>query len=186
MKKIILLLLISLLLFSCEKDDICDASNATTPRLVIEFYDNSVATPTLKSVTNLKAVASGMQEGVVFNNSLPVTNPLRYLTNSNKIYLPLNPSGTTTTYSLKYDFGGASENEDIVTYNYATQAVYVSRACGYKYLFNLTNTNTNILSVDSNNWIKNIMIAKPNLCFVFVFCISTKSYRKRLNFNEER
>jgi hypothetical protein len=163
MKKIILLLLISLSLFSCEKDDICDASNATTPRLVIEFYDNSVATPTLKSVTNLKAVASGMQEGVVFNNSLPVTNPLRYLTNSNKIYLPLNPSGTTTTYSLKYDFGGASENEDIVTYNYATQAVYVSRACGYKYLFNLTNTNTNILSVDSNNWIKNIMIAKPNL-----------------------
>ena len=64
---------------------------------------------------------------------------------------------------MKYDFGGASENEDVVTYNYTTQEVYISRACGFKYLFNLTNTSSNILTVDSNNWIKNIIIAKPNL-----------------------
>ena len=163
MKKIFLFLLISISFFSCEKDDICDATTSTTPRLVIEFYDNSIATPTLKSVVNLKAVASGMSEGVVFNSSLPIINPSRYLTNSNKIYLPLNPSATTTTYSLKYDFGGASENEDVVTYNYTTQEVYISRACGFKYLFNLTNTSSNILTVDSNNWIKNIIIVKPNL-----------------------
>ena len=163
MKKIVLFLLISFSFFSCEKDDICDATTPTTPRLVIEFYDNSIATPTLKSVTNLKAVASGMSEGVVFNTALPVINPSRYLFNGNKIYLPLNPSATTTTYSLKYDFGSASENEDVVTYNYTTQEVYISRACGYKYLFNLTSTSSNILSVDSNNWIKNIIIAKPNL-----------------------
>ena len=137
MKKIFLFLLISFSFLSCEKDDICDATTPTTPRLVIEFYDYSITTPTLKSLTNLKAVASGMTEGVVFNATLPVINPSRYLSNSNKIYLPLNPSATTTTYSLKYDFGGASENEDVVTYNYTTQEVYISRACGFKYLFNL-------------------------------------------------
>ena len=163
MKKIFLILLISFSFLSCEKDDICDENTSTTPRLVIEFYDNSIATPTLKTVANLKAVASGMSEGVVFNNSLSVTNPLRYLSNSNKIYLPLDPSSANTNYSLKYDFGGTSENEDVVTYNYTTQEVYVSRACGYKYLFNLTNTSSNILTVDSNNWIKNIIIVKPNL-----------------------
>ena len=36
MKKI-LLLLAFIALSSCEKDDICDATTITTPRLIIEF-----------------------------------------------------------------------------------------------------------------------------------------------------
>ena len=56
MKKILSLLLIAIILSSCEKDDIC--SDETTPRLVVEFYD--VANPsTVKNVFNLKVKADG-------------------------------------------------------------------------------------------------------------------------------
>ena len=37
MKQFIYLFLI--VIFSCEKDDICSETTQTTPRLVIEFYD---------------------------------------------------------------------------------------------------------------------------------------------------
>ncbi len=163
MKKIFLLLLVAFSFSSCEKDDICDAATSTTPRLVIEFYDRLIATPTLKNLTNLKAVAAGISDGVVFNTTLSVTNPLRYLTNTSKIYLPLDPSASTTTYTLTNNFGATASNADILTINYTKKEVYVSRACGYKYLFNLTNFNTNILTPDTDNWIKNIIIVKPNL-----------------------
>jgi hypothetical protein len=161
MKKIFLVLLVAFSFSSCEKDDICDAATSTTPRLVIEFYDNLIATPTLKSLTKLKAVATGMDEGVVFNSAL--TDSSRYLSNSSKVYLPLDPSANTTTYTLTNNFGAATANADVLTFYYTKNEVYVSRACGYKYLFNLTNTNTDILTPDTDNWIKNIIIVKPNL-----------------------
>lgn len=161
MKKIFLVLLVAFSFSSCEKDDICDAATSTTPRLVIEFYDNLIATPTLKSLTKLKAVATGMDEGVVFNSAL--TDSSRYLSNSSKVYLPLNPSANTTTYTLTNNFGAATANADVLTFYYTKNEVYVSRACGYKYLFNLTNTNTDILTPDTDNWVKNIIIVKPNL-----------------------
>lgn len=163
MKKIFLLFLVTFAFSSCEKDDICDAGNSTTTRLVIEFYDNLIATPTLKNLTNMKAVANGMSDGIVFNNSLAITNPLRFVTNTSKIYLPLDPSATTTIYTLTNNFDATNANADVLTFNYTKKEVYISRACGYKYLFNLTNINSNILTADSNNWIKNILIVKPNL-----------------------
>jgi hypothetical protein len=113
----------------------------------------------------MKAVATGgipPYEGVVFNSA---TDSSRYLTNASKIYLPLDPSSSTTTYKLTYNFGAATENTDVLSFKYTRDKVYISRACGYKYLFNLTNNNTtdNILPPSINNWIKNIIIVKPNL-----------------------
>jgi hypothetical protein len=166
MKKIFLLLLIAFSFSSCEKDDICDANTPTTPRLVIEFYDNGLVLPTTKAVVKLKATEVGMTEGVVFNTTLPITDPNRYLSNDKKIYLPLRAgeNDTTTTYNLTVNSGVAgSENTDVVMFTYTKQRIYVSRACGYKYLFDLTNSNTNILTPDSDNWIKNISIYKANL-----------------------
>jgi Family of unknown function (DUF6452) len=166
MKKIFLLLFVFSLL-GCEKDDICDANTSTTPRLVIELYDNTTITPTTKALTKMKAVADGMDGvGVVFYPTLATNNNDRYLSNDKKIYLPLKTgeSDTFTTYSLTLNSGvTGSENTDVVTFSYDKNKVFVSRACGYKMLFNLTNTNTNILSPDSDNWIKNIIILKPNL-----------------------
>lgn len=152
MKKIVLLLLIAFSFSGCEKDDICDASTSTTPRLVIQFYESASPTLTLKSVVNLGVIAPQLTTGMSFNVS--------------KIMIPLQTNLDTTTYRFIQngaDTDLTNDNEDILTFNYTRKTVYVSRACGYKMLFNLTNTNTNILSPDSNNWIKNIIIVKPNL-----------------------
>ena len=61
MKKIFYFLLLLASFSSCEKDDICDAATATTPRIIIEFYSTD-ATPVLKKVTNLKVTGDGMKD----------------------------------------------------------------------------------------------------------------------------
>jgi hypothetical protein len=152
MKKIFLLLLVVFSFSSCEKDDICDASTSTTPRLVIEFYESAAPTPILKSVTALGVIAPGYTTGMSFNSS--------------KIMIPLQTNNDTTIFRFIQngsDNDLTNDNEDILTFNYTRKTVYVSRACGYKMIFNLTNTNINILTPDSDNWIKNIIIIKPNL-----------------------
>lgn len=168
MKKILLLLVLAFSFSSCEKDDICDASTPTTPRLVIECYDNANATLTLKNLTSLKAIATGMgTEAVAFNPSLPITDPSRYLYTGSKLYLPLRTDATTTQYALTLNSGVAgSENTDIITINYAHHEVYVSRACGFKTLFDLDPT-TPIVQTEpatpDGAWIQNITVIKPNL-----------------------
>lgn len=154
MKNIILLLLTVFAFSSCEKDDICDSSTATTPRLVIEFY--SISNPTtLKNVTSLNVFSpdfvSGL--GIAFNGVSKIQVPLKTTTNSTVLHFIQNGADTDLT----------NNNDDVLTFTYNKQEVFVSRACGYKVLFNLTNSNIDIVTPDSNNWIQNIVIVKPNL-----------------------
>ncbi|MEC4003825.1 DUF6452 family protein [Flavobacterium sp. SUN052] len=166
MKKILLLLLIAVSFSGCEKDDICDAATSTTPRLVIECYEFGAITPTDKSVNKLKAVASGQIDGVIFDSTL--TDASKYLFNGKKILLPLKVTGisgveTTITYDLTLNFGEATANTDTLTIKYFQNNIYVSRACGYKTLFDLSSTDADILVPASDNWIKVIQIVKSNL-----------------------
>jgi hypothetical protein len=166
MKKIILLLSIVFAFSGCEKDDICDANTPTTPRLVIECYEFGAISPIKKSLTKLKAIGLGMTDGVIFNST--ATDENKYLSNDNKIMLPLrttsNISEETTSYNLILNSGVVgSENIDVINVKYIQNTLFVSRACGYKTLFNLTNTTTDFLVPDSNNWIKVIQIVKSNL-----------------------
>ena len=85
MKKILVLLLITINLSSCEKDDIC--TDETTPQLVLEFYD--ISNPSIKKpVVNLTITAEGQSSLGTFNGQT-------------KILLPLNTSQDQTKYSLK-------------------------------------------------------------------------------------
>jgi hypothetical protein len=136
MKKIILLLIISIISFSsCEKDDICDANTSTTPRVIIEFYD--ITNPTvLKNVTDLKVIGEGMSEGIVFNPT--ATGEYKYLTNTNKIAISLKTDTDISTYRFILNFGNSNTNlinEDKISFFYTRETVFVSRACGYKTLF---------------------------------------------------
>ena len=169
MKKIISLLLIFTFgLSSCEKDDICDASTPTTPRLVITFYKD--AEPTVKeNVINLKVTGEGESKGIVFNKSITdETNPLRYVTNSNTISIPLRTDKNTTTYDLVYNSEStnpAARNTDRITFNYTHQDVYVSRACGFKTIFTLPEIGP-FVRTDSGGdglWIKQIFVKKFNI-----------------------
>lgn len=172
MKKIISLVLIFTFgLSSCEKDDICDPDTPTTPRLVIEFYNYN--TPlVLRDVVNLKIVGKGKSEtdgGIVFNEG--ATGTTRYLTNGNKVFIPLKVDQQTTTFSFIYDATNtnpAIKNSDELTFNYTTDNVYVSRACGFKTIFNLKTTTPDFpyeLTDPAGDgfWIRRIIVQKPNI-----------------------
>lgn len=165
MKKIVFItlsLLLALSFWNCEKDDICAEGTPTTPRVIIEFYD--AANPTvLKNVTNLRVEEFGTGEGVVFNENLPETNPARFLTNENKIAIPLKTFDNISEFDFKFNYGDASENNDVITFNYATQEVYISRACGYKMTLQLDATDGTVITSDANNWIQNIIVNQPNI-----------------------
>ena len=153
MKKLLVLLLISIILSGCEKDDIC--SEDTTPRLIIEFYD--IANPAnTKNVTGLKVTGVGQ------------TNPLKTYNGVSKIELPLNISTTTTKYSLVLNSANSPliPNEDFLEFNYAHQNIYVSRACGYKTTFDLNATDGVILTdavIPDLPWIQDINIQTTNI-----------------------
>ena len=164
MKKIIALLLITLTLSGCEKDDIC--TDETTPRLVLEFYD--ISNPAnLKNVVNLKVKAVGAADYIVFNTSLPNTDPSRYLFNGNKLELPLDISQDTTKYDLILNSTSTTgANQDSLLFNYTRQNVFVSRACGYKTIFEL-NAPNGVIKTDAATpdgfWMQDINILKTNI-----------------------
>lgn len=156
MKKIVVLAFVLVILFGCEKDDICDANTPTTPRLVIEFYDNLTAVPTLKKVTNLGIISPGNATGLGFNDV-------------SKIYVPLKIDGVSTVFNFIQNgltTVATDDNTDVVTFNYSTKTIYVSRACGYKTNFSLNTTNGIVRADGASNdgfWIQNIQIVKSEI-----------------------
>ncbi len=153
MKQILLLILFTLTLSGCEKDDICDENTSTTPDVVIEFYD--AASPnTLKNVTNLKVVANGYTEALSGTSAV------------SKIKVPLQTNLDATTWKFiqnGLDTDATNDNEDVLNFTYLRETVFVSRACGYKIVYDLTNSNTNLVATDADNWIDHITIIQPNI-----------------------
>jgi hypothetical protein len=150
MKKVVILLFIAFT-FSCEKDDICD--QATTSRVVIEFYDNLITTD-VKSVTSLrvKEIESTEAYGTF---------------SSSTIQLPLKTTDDATKYSLILNSTDAVNlNEDFIQFNYTRKNVYVSRACGYKTVYELDATNPITLTDTSpadGLWIQNIVVINKTI-----------------------
>ena len=153
MKKIVLLLLLTITFSSCEKDDIC--AEETTPRLVLEFYD--ISNPSnLKNVLNLKIKGIGATEDLGTFNGV------------SKIVLPLDITQDSTKYSLILNSTSLTlNNEDSLQFNYTRQNVFVSRACGYKTIFELNPTPTGVINTDAATpdgfWIQDINIITTNI-----------------------
>jgi hypothetical protein len=154
MKKILLLLLLTLSFSGCEKDDIC--VDDTTPRLVLEFYDASNPA-NLKNVVNVKVTAEGQIAALGTYNGM------------SKIYLPLKNTLDMTKYSLVLNSTStipAAINEDHLQFDYTRQNVYVSRACGYKTTFDLNSpdgvTLTDAATPD-DLWIQSYSIQTTNI-----------------------
>ncbi len=165
MKKILALILLALSFSSCEKDDIC--IDETTPRLILEFYDNSNPS-VLRNVVNLKVKAVGADDFIVFDTSLSETDPDRYLFNGNKLELPLYITQDTTKYSLILNSTSSTgANEDSLQFNYARKNVFVSRACGYKTIFELNDFPGGVIKTDGATpngfWIQDINILTTNI-----------------------
>ncbi|RSK38248.1 DUF6452 family protein [Mangrovimonas spongiae] len=162
MKKITASLLLALVLFTCERDDICSES-ITTSRINIALLDiNFPDEDTPKNVFNLRVQGVG-NESVLSDYDVVRTNNL---------LLPLKTTDDVTQFRLHINYAiddnGTPEpeddiiegNEDIITINYTREQEYLSRGCGYRTIFkNVTIT----VEDDGNNWIQNILPANDNL-----------------------
>jgi len=121
------------LIFSaCEKDDICSQSTQTTPKIVISFYE--YLNPSIeKSFIKLE----------IFDVETPENSLVFENTNQIKIPLPTNTEIAKYVFRLSYiNISETDTNEDLVEVRYTKNDVYVSRACGYK---------TNFLISDSES-----------------------------------
>ena len=155
MKKIPLLFIYLLIITfsSCEKDDICDASTSTTPKLIIEFYD--ILNPIVKkNVTNLDVKEINTSSSLVFNGTSKIKIPLKTNLDLTKYSFILNSTDT------------AIDNEDFLQFNYTRQNLFVSRACGFKTNFTLNPTTPFIkteTSTPDGYWIQNVEIITSNI-----------------------
>lgn len=136
-----------ILIQGCQKDDICPAGTATTPLLVIEFYDSEDPTR-LKAVPDLVVRASGMEEILLG----PQT--------TNSISIPLRTDGNFTEYTFTYNGGEEDENEDVVTVRYSPNPEYINRACGFR--INYSNIDVSV-NGDGDNWILSSIILQENI-----------------------
>jgi len=153
MKKILILLFLTIIFSGCEKDDIC--SEDTTPRIVLEFYD--IANPAnTKNVSGLKVTGVGQ------------STAYKTFTGVSKIELPLNITTNTTKFSLLNNSNSSTliPNEDFLEFNYSKQNIFVSRACGYKTTFDLNATDGVVLTDATTPdllWIQDIIIQNTNI-----------------------
>ncbi|WBU89640.1 DUF6452 family protein [Cellulophaga omnivescoria] len=151
-------ILAAILLFtgftSCEKDDIC--VDGDTALLIVNFYDFEAEEETEKTVTKLRVVGEGQDTTV---------DTVVDRTDLTTVSIPLRANETTTTYNLisnsaDNEDGDETGNTDTVTFNYATNEVYISRACGYVIHYNeLAST----LNEDAENWIKNVEVVETTV-----------------------
>ncbi|MFV0564496.1 MAG: DUF6452 family protein [Flavobacteriaceae bacterium] len=133
---------------SCERDDICAESTSTTPSLIIDLY-NADNTENKKNVAGLYVIGIGQDEALSGYEIVSV----------NQLVLPLRTDADSTQYTLRKNttlnddgtIDTTSGNVDTLTIKYHRNELYVSRACGYKTIFeNLSIT----IVEDSDNWMK--------------------------------
>lgn len=147
------LLLLILALSGCEKDDICAEATPTTPTLILRFYDFANPDET-KSVSNLRisGIDDNDEEFVIFESL-----------NTDSIAVPLHTDMNSTRFIFHLDYAednnGTPDDEsddiilgnpDEVTMAYEREEVYVSRACGFKTVFNNVTMNA---QDDGERWI---------------------------------
>ena len=154
---ILCLLVVTSLFFSCEKDDICVEGTITTPLLVIEFFDinNTSGEEVAKNVTDLwvEAVDPTVDENGAIVDPIQTTPQT-----VNTVSIPLRTQENSTEYrfisNYELDTSGAQlGNEDILTFNYETREIFLSRACGYITNYTLNVSNGAVVTSDTDNWI---------------------------------
>ena len=144
-KSVVFLCFIALILSACERDDICAVSTPTTPQLVIQFYN--VDNRTEAKIINLQAVEVNNTDVLTFTNDTLIKLPLRTNVEQTQYYITKNPGVTE---------GDEPENTDIITFDYLTNEVYISRACGFRVTYDdLAATTTN---GEDGRWIEDIEI----------------------------
>ncbi len=161
---IIVLLFVLIGNYSCERDDLCPEATQTTASVVIETFD-ALLPDQNKNVFGLRI------QGVDNDNVLEGYN----IVSSGRLVLPLRTDADETSYRLHQDYEVDDNdtpedpsdditlgNEDIITITYIREDVYVSRACGYKTVFNNVRIIREDAMVDPDRWINRIQAENDN------------------------
>lgn len=136
-----LILISSILILSCEKDDICIEGSENTNRITIGFLDDETKNPTGISLVNLKSIG---------NDSI-----IHETFSGQSIKLPLKVNSTKTQFLL--------DNNDLIdTLTIYHQSIhqYLNRSCGYKSNF-IINSQTEITK--QTGWIREISVIKDSI-----------------------
>jgi hypothetical protein len=121
---------------------------------VIQFYD--INNPSvLKNASNLKIIGDGMTDELDVNGNL------------NTVSIPLKTTENSTTYQFILNSTSATfKNEDVIRFDYSRENLYVSRACGFKTLFDLDPINPYTYTdstLSDGLWIKAITVEKKSI-----------------------
>ena len=135
------ILLLSLFIISCEKDDICIEGSENTNRITIGFIDNESKNPTGINLSFIKGV----------NNDSIISEEF----SGAELKLPLMVNSNETKYILEQN-----EVRDTLTIYYQSIHQYLNRSCGYISNF-LINNQTEIIK--STGWIREITVEKDSI-----------------------
>jgi hypothetical protein len=131
------------LFISCERDDICAEATPTTPKLIIEFF--SIDNPGQnRNVSDLAVTEMNVEDTLRF-------------TGTSEISIPLRTDAIETTYIFNINSNANSGGRiDTLTFSYATEELYVNRACGFKVNF----IDFRARQADNNplNWIQDLVV----------------------------
>lgn len=146
-KKIVLLVFISLIINSCTKDDICSEGTPTTPLLIITF--KNINNPNFSKPVNSLTVST-----IVDNDSIHL---YRFET-TDSIAIPLNTGADFTDYLfVENDLDETPGNTDKINFNYQRENIYINRACAFKAIYKQLSADR---ETDTDNWIQEITVIK--------------------------
>jgi len=135
------ILLLSLLIISCEKDDICIEGSENTNRITISFIDNETKSPKGITLINVKSIENDSIIHEEFSGE------------SIKLPLKVNSNKTKFLFDNK-------DNLDTLTIYHQSIHQYLNRSCGYISNF-LINNQTEIIK--TTGWIREITVEKDSI-----------------------
>ncbi len=156
--KIIYVLAGLFLLPGCQRDDICPESTDTTPLLIIRFYDNN-SPEKPKAPLDLSI------------NELNNDTLLAHRISQDSIAIPLRTNVDITQYELTINAPELGENEDgdeadqtntdLLSFTYATDEIYINRACAFK--VNFIDLKLALNAREDGPWIENFIIEETTI-----------------------
>lgn len=148
-------MLLAVLHWGCEKDDLCPGDSTNTPLLQLGFYDvNDPETP--KAVPRLRVVGQGANATV---------NTFTDRTSRESVFLPLKNLENSTTFYFVFDSADNTEgtetgNPDLVQFNYQVKERFESRACGVVVSYENLQT---VYNPDSAPWITSVVVEQSTI-----------------------
>jgi len=139
--KLVLILMAFVIQWSCERDEIC--LEEITPKLIIRFYNENNPNE-LKSVLGLTVKIEGI-EGDYTDETISD------FTDSIAIPIPVTENKTNFILIIPTNDQDISINPDTLTLVYSQEDIFISRACGYKTVYNEAAAS---IVQDDDNWMK--------------------------------